>query len=228
MRLFAISDIHGCAQTFRELLDQIGLNQDDHLVLVGDYIDRGPDSKGVVDQILDLREKGYAITALKGNHEGLMLEAIEKEEFLSHWISNGGQETLRSFGISNPAALSPRYLDFFRGLKNFHQTDEAFFVHAGFNFRAADPLEDEQAMLWIRHWYDQLDQEWLEDRLIVHGHTPQPRPRIELQLALINRLPVLDIDCGCVYPREYMHQLCAFDLTNRNLHFVRNCEADKV
>jgi serine/threonine protein phosphatase 1 len=225
MRLFAISDIHGCAQTFRELLEKIGLNQDDHLVLVGDYIDRGPDTKGVIDQILFLREKGYAITTLKGNHEDLMLEALENEEYLAHWISNGGQDTLHSFGIASPNDLSPFYLDFFRDLKNFHETEEAFFVHAGFNFRAADPLEDKTAMLWIRHWYDQLDREWLDDRLIVHGHTPQPRPRIELQLDLIDRMPVLDIDCGCVYPREHMHQLCAFDLTNRCLHFVRNRES---
>jgi len=225
MRLLAISDIHGCARTFRKLLDQIGLNQDDHLVLAGDYVDRGPDTKGVIDQILELQEKGYSITLLKGNHEDLMLEAIDKADALPHWIRNGGRETLASFGIASPTDLPPPYLRFFRELKNYHQTEEAFFVHAGFNFQIADPLEDEIAMLWIRNWYDQLDRNWLGDRLIVHGHTPQPRAQIELQLSQIDGLPVLDIDCGCVYPREGMHQLCAFDLTNRSLYFVQNREA---
>lgn len=224
MRLIAISDIHGCARTFSALLDQIGLNPSDHLVLGGDYVDRGPDTKGVVDQILSLQEQRFQLTCLKGNHEALMLEAMETQAAFLHWQGSGGLETLQSFNISHPNDLAQEYLQFFKSLGIYYLTEGVAFAHAGFNFKEEDPLSDEVSMMWIRNWYGNLNREWLDDRIIIHGHTPIEKNRIEAQQELLDEFPVLDIDCGCVYDREGMHHLCAYDLTNQKLTFLKNQE----
>ena len=80
MKQYAIGDIHGCSKTFKELLDKIGLIEGDELYLLGDYIDRGPDSKGVIDTIFELREKGFKVICLRGNHESMLLDALKNRE----------------------------------------------------------------------------------------------------------------------------------------------------
>jgi serine/threonine protein phosphatase 1 len=101
-RLFAIGDIHGCFDSFKELVEnQIQLAKVDKLVLLGDYIDRGKNSKEVIDYIIDLDEKGYDIISLVGNHELLLLEAFADEKNKLNWIQNGGGDTLKSFREGN-------------------------------------------------------------------------------------------------------------------------------
>src|SRR5438876_897645 len=106
-RNFVISDIHGCLKTFRYLLeDIIHYTKSDTLYLLGDYIDRGPDSKGVIDYILSLKERGYRIYPLKGNHEQLLLDAYEEAPFAEKaWLRNGGENTLKSFGVKNVKSI---------------------------------------------------------------------------------------------------------------------------
>ncbi|HLF63763.1 MAG TPA: metallophosphoesterase, partial [Saprospiraceae bacterium] len=94
-RVFAVGDIHGCHQTFRKLLlDEIRIKKSDRIYCLGDYVDRGPDSKGVVDFILELRRSGYHIHTLRGNHEQLMMTSIESTENFELWELNGGSATL--------------------------------------------------------------------------------------------------------------------------------------
>ena len=81
-------------------------------------------------------------------------------------------------------------------------------------------------MLWIRDWYEKIEREWLKDRVIVHGHTPIPRPLIVKQLKKLDILPALDIDAGCVFKGNYLKYLCAFDLDNRQLFFQENIETN--
>jgi len=95
MGLIAIGDIHGCAKSLDALLERLELSDDDHLLFVGDYIDRGPDSKGVIDRLLDLREE-YECTFLRGNHESLMLGYLNAGAF-NLWRVNGGIATLQSY-----------------------------------------------------------------------------------------------------------------------------------
>ncbi len=222
MRLLVISDIHGCNNTFQALLDQVGLSKEDVLILGGDYIDRGPDSKAVIDLILDLQDEGYHLICLKGNHEDLMLRGIKKDDVFLHWLQSGGAITMKSFGVTAPENLSSRYLNFFYKLDTVLLTSNAIVAHAGLNFSSDNPLEDEESMLWIRNWYDQINRDWLGDRIIVHGHTPITRNQIESQFDILDTVPALDIDCGCVYPSPGMHELCAFDLTNHRLYFEKN------
>ena len=100
-RIFVIGDIHGCCNTFKKLLAELAIQKSDEIYCIGDYVDRGNDSKGVIDLIINLRIKGYQIHTLRGNHEQMMLDSTIDEERLFHWLQNGGIETLTSFGISS-------------------------------------------------------------------------------------------------------------------------------
>lgn len=228
MRRFAISDIHGCRRTFEALLDQIAFSTEDELFLLGDYIDRGADSRGVLDLILKLQEEGYRLRCLRGNHEALLLDGLgglaDKRDV---WMGNGGGATLSSFGL--PADASPRqipgqYIDFLDQLEWHVETDGYILVHAGLDFGMTDPLDNRFAMIWIRNWHGQINPAWLQGRAVVHGHTPIPRPMIVKQLKNLEEVPALDIDAGCVFKSNYLNQLCAFDLDNRQLFFQKNIE----
>jgi serine/threonine protein phosphatase 1 len=145
------------------------------------------------------------------------------------WLQNGGDATLSSFGL--PAAASPHhipeeYLHFMDQLEWYFETDGYILAHAGLDFRVSQPLQARQSMIWIRDWYGQIDREWLRGRIIVHGHTPVPRPMIINQLKKLNKVPALDIDAGCVFKGNYFKYLCAFDLDNRQLYFQENIETD--
>lgn len=229
MRRFAISDIHGCASAFRTMTEAVlCLTAGDTLFLLGDFIDRGEDCKGVIDHVFALQDAGIQVVSLRGNHEQLMLNALYSEDSLAIWLKNGGDATLASFGAASPRDIPDCYLTFFRELGYYAETDGYFLVHAGLNFTQGDPLADREAMLWIRSirgssWHHTIDTAWLGNRLIIHGHTPQTREEIETQLAKITHqlpsTPFLCIDAGCVYPQP-KGSLCAFDLNKKALHFV--------
>lgn len=129
MKKYAISDIHGCFHTFKELLNKIGLNKSDELYLLGDYINRGSNSKEVIDFVIDLQNQNYAIKTLKGNHEEMVFDSIELEDW-----TNGEEETLKSFGIKHLKELAKKYINWFSNLSHFIEYDEFIFVHAGLNF----------------------------------------------------------------------------------------------
>ena len=219
MRQFAISDIHGCLDTFKALLKTIQFSKTDELYLLGDYIDRGPDSKGVIDHIWHLQEEGYTVKCIVGNHELMLLQVLEEEHLLPWWSKHGGAETMLSFGQFHPSLFPKKYLDFFAGLPYFFDLDDFLLVHAGFNFAAENPFGDTHAMAWIRAWYDDLDRDWLGNRIIIHGHTPATQSTIRLQHQNLETLPILGIDNGCVYHRNGLGYLCALELGTMALTF---------
>jgi len=101
-RLFAIGDIHGCYESLRKLIEhKIEIKKSDRLVFLGDYIDRGNQSRKVIDYIIELQKKDFDIITLIGNHESMLIDALDNDEFLSEWIQNGGFTTLISFGINS-------------------------------------------------------------------------------------------------------------------------------
>ena len=200
MRTYVIGDIHGCNRTFQALLGRLALRPGDTVVLLGDLIDRGPDSKGVVDTVWRLQdERGVHVICLRGNHEQLLLDALDDPQHLDAWLFNGGRQTLHSFGLDHPEALPAAYLQFFYKMPHWHEIKGYLCVHGGLDFSAPDPLERTDAMLWIRRWYDQIDYTWLGERIILHGHTPVDMEAIRAQY---NKLPAkqyLNLDNGCVY-----------------------------
>lgn len=225
-RRYAISDIHGCNQSFGALLDRLSLSTADELYLLGDYIDRGPDSKGVVDRILQLQRDGYQVVSLIGNHEEMMMEAYADEQAYRMWMLNGARETLQSYHHNGKTEFPPDHVKFYYSLKLYHEIDGYLMVHAGLNFRYPDPLQDRQAIIWVRNWYDEINYDWLGDRIILHGHTPTPRLIIEHQAQQLDQLRALVIDAGCKFNEHVgLGYLCAFDLDERRLIFQENVES---
>lgn len=224
MRILAISDIHACKRSFEALLEQIKLQKDDILYLLGDYIDRGPDSKGVLDLIMELQTT-YNIYPLRGNHEQMLLDAFyqKKERSVHLWIRNGGDKAMDSFDTNRISQLPEKYINFLSSLPFYYQTDKYLFVHAGLDLALAHPLEDKKSLIWARrwhNWHEVAPPAWLENRIVVHGHTAIRKLEIENSFQILSDIPVLNIDCGCCFGRH----LCAVDLTNKQLYFQANIE----
>ncbi len=225
MRRFTISDIHGCALTFEALIQKINLSPKDELYVLGDYVNRGANSKKVFDIIFSLKQEGYRIHCLKGNHEQMLLDSLTDKRLFQIWVEiNGGKQTLDSFGVERVDQIPTQYLDFMASLPHYLEIDGYVLVHAGFDFNEANPLENQEAMLWKRDWYGKINSDWLDNRIIVHGHTPQSVSALKFQLFNIQRTPAIDIDCGCVYAKIGMNQLCAFELNERSLTFQPNID----
>ena len=218
-RIFAVGDIHGCSRTFKKLLaDKIQLQKEDVVYCIGDYIDRGEDSKGVIDLILKLRNDGYNIYTLRGNHEQMMLDALNDKKALSLWLDNGGKSTLKSFGIKSMNDLPTEYFSFLNETEFYLQKDNYIFAHAGLNFKNENLFEDKEAMLWTRDFFPQ--QPALGDRLLIHGHTPIP-----LTFILKQSGNCINIDGGCVYRnRPHFGNLVAINLASREFIIEENCE----
>jgi serine/threonine protein phosphatase 1 len=223
-RAIAISDIHGCLKTFKALIEsEVKLEKSDKLYLLGDYIDRGPDSKGVLDYILQLISEKYDVTVLKGNHEEMLLRSIHDQNYLTSWLINGGDKTLDSFKINLFEEMPSMYVDFIRSMGSFKVLDSYILVHAGINFTLENPFEDLEAMLWLRTFI--VDPAKSGNRTVVHGHTPISRERIEEYIRNVDKDRRINIDNGCVY-KSYPHQahLCALELNTRNLYFQPNID----
>jgi len=139
VRTIAIGDIHGCSKALRAIIDVIQPTTEDTLVLLGDYVDRGPDSRGVVDFILELEHR-CRVVPLLGNHELMLLDALQYPRILAPWLECGGDTTVRSYDgrLSN---IPQQHLDFLHRCKRYHETATHFFVHANY---AADLALDQQ------------------------------------------------------------------------------------
>ena len=225
MRQFVIGDVHGCKVSLVALLKKIDLQIDDELYFLGDYIDRGPDSKGVFDTIFSLREAGHKVVCLLGNHEAMMLGALSgNKEDEYDWKKHGGKQTLQSFGIWEFYDLPRAYPDFMKEMPLVVEVGDYILVHGGLNFNQKDPIKPTQQMIWIRDWYDKIDYKWLGKRIIVHGHTPQDFTSTQYQLEDIEQDRVLNIDCACVFSQYISPYLACFELNSRQLYFQPNIE----
>ncbi|MEI8347474.1 MAG: metallophosphoesterase family protein, partial [Pseudomonadota bacterium] len=192
--IFAIGDIHGCAEELKQLIAKLPLDQNSTLVFLGDYVDRGEDSKGVVDYILFLKKK-YKVVTLMGNHEKMFLEFLknEKSAEAASFVFNGGNSTLGSYGDDTGMYHVPaEHSQFFKTLQLYYVTDKYCFVHAGVpdvpvsDFGKKDYSGD---FLWVRENFFESEFEW--DKLIIHGHTPKKTPVVNIRR--------INIDTGCVF-----------------------------
>lgn len=220
MSRYAISDIHGCIKTFKALLKKLTFKKEDKLFLLGDYIDKGPDSRGVIDQIWKLQNEGFSLNCLRGNHEQMLLDDISK----SCELYKGESATLASFEVNQNIDIPKKYIEWMRRLEYYFELDDYILVHAGLNFLRKDPLADLKEMMWVRGWYDQINRDWLEKRIIVHGHTPTKKTVIKNNLKILEHLPVIDIDAGCFSRIEGLGNLCALNLDSKELTFHPNLD----
>jgi serine/threonine protein phosphatase 1 len=219
-RRFVIGDIHGCARTFRRLVTGvIRLTPGDELYLLGDLIDRGPDSKGVLDFILELREQGFFIMSVRGNHEEMCLLAGQDLRYLDMWLADGGLAALNSFGAEGPGEIPYKYMLFLRHLPCYLLLDDFVIVHAALNFNLEDPFEDREAMLWQREC--SVDRSRIKGRRIINGHTAITRDQLEESL----KSDRIMLDNGCVYAgRAGLGSLVALELNTMTLLFQENID----
>ncbi len=170
----AIGDIHGCARTFDRLLDEIELTRDDRIIALGDYVDRGPDSKSVLDRLIQLHSTGQLI-ALLGNHDIVMLDALQHPQKEAEWRDFGGDTTIDSYAPPGvPGKLADIPLEHRNFLENHclnsYETETAFFVHAN-----ADPdlpiAEQPDTMLFWEKFHNPPPHH--SGKTMICGHTSQ-------------------------------------------------------
>jgi len=207
--LYAIGDIHGEREKLDALLDKLPLQSGDRLVFVGDYVDRGPDSRGVVDSLIELSRR-IPCVFLIGNHESMFLDFLgwRSTEYFGGdaFLANGGDRTLASYGYfdrdePDPLRfeLPPEHVHFYRQLVLYHLEGDYLFVHAGIGRQLADEPDVSYALrkarcedlLWDR---TSLDMPHRLGVTVVYGHTPAPDFQIRWNLPF-----GIGIDTGAVY-----------------------------
>ena len=160
MRVFVLTDIHGENELFRKALKEIGLKKTDKLILLGDLIDRGNNSKGVLDTIILLLDNGFDVTCLIGNHEQMFLDAFEDLNKLNLWLMNGGDKTLSSFLTSSIEKIPPKYIKLLKSFKYYHEYELYILVHAAVNMKIENPFSDLKTLVWERNPLEYLDKNW--------------------------------------------------------------------
>lgn len=179
----AIGDIHGMVHVLDALLAR--LPEDGTLIFLGDYIDRGPNSRAVIERLLDMETQRPCIF-LRGNHEAMALDALgDDREARRAWLANGGITTVESY----QGPITPDHLDFLRRTIPVYRAPGFIFVHAGLLPGLPPEAMDPKACWWIRDPFLSTDYRW--DGLVIHGHTPVPTPE-----ARPNRI---NIDTGAVF-----------------------------
>lgn len=214
----AIGDIHGCLEPLQRLIARLPFAEE--LVFLGDYVDRGPDSAGVVKFLKGLAAQ-RACRFLKGNHEDLMWNAIADRGEISSWFFNGGDATLESYGVSREEWLpSPERgaflkddLEFFEPLEMYYENESTIFVHAGLDPRIPDMArQNPHVLLWTREGFFRSASQW-QGKEIIFGHTPTRLMGLHGK-EIFNSGRVYGIDTGCVYGGY----LTAIDATTHQLY----------
>lgn len=175
-RTFIIGDIHGCLDMLRGLMDKIDWDPEkDNLIFLGDYIDRGNDSKGVIDYIIGLKKISRNIQCLMGNHEELFLNYINGQDE-GTFLYNGGVNTLNSYYYSGNRKIDSDHIDFLKSLLLMIELDDYYIVHAG--MKPGVDVKDQTAKdtLWIREPFIFSDYDF--GKRIIFGHTPFSSPLI--------------------------------------------------
>ncbi len=234
---WVIPDIHGCARTLTALVEQLIVpDASDTLIFIGDYIDRGPDSKGVIDYIIKLGESGISTICLLGNHEETLLHAHHKEiklnkkfslfpkknKPLKFWMGIGGNTTLESFGVKKVSMIPKHYLEWMNNLQLYFCTEHYIVVHAGLNFEAEDPFLDTEAMTKIRNF--QVDYKKTNNRKIIHGHVQLSLDFIKTTIA-DDETSFIGLDNGCVHRKRIgMGNLLALELNSLEIKIQPNID----
>jgi serine/threonine protein phosphatase 1 len=225
MRVYAVGDIHGRLDLLETILEIIWADAAEAprntLVFLGDYIDRGPASKDVVECLVHLRRPGWTIVALRGNHDQILLDFTGTTEVYRLWRELGGAETLRSYGVRPPlfddnaeyarardellSKLPAQHLEFFRALPYYFSAGDYLFVHAGVRPGIALDRQSPEDLIWIREEFLASDRRL--EKVVVHGHTPSERPIVRT-----NRIG-LDTGAyatGCLTAAVFEGEKCRF------------------
>lgn len=197
MRKIVIGDIHGCYRELKELIATLKregeYNKDtDKLIFLGDYIDRGKDSRLVIEFIRGLQKDNDNVIALMGNHEDMLLDWDKNRDGL--WILNGGQETLKSY--KGYKEQFEKDIEWIRNLPVYHEDDDFVYVHAGVDVTEVMEKQDRHTLLWIREPFIYYPKEYY--KRVIFGHTPTAFLTEDTKPVRTFANNVA-IDTGCVY-----------------------------
>ncbi len=171
-RLIAIGDVHGCSKALAAVLDAMEPRGRDTIVTLGDYIDRGPDSADVVEQLIRLSER-CRLVPLLGNHDEMLLKILSGHQYLLHdWLVFGGDATLASYRCKTPQELPPAHVGFLRQCLDWYETAGHFFVHAGYDPRRKLKHQPFERLRW-QSLQEQTPQPHRSGKIAVVGHTAQ-------------------------------------------------------
>lgn len=190
-RLFAIGDVHGCSTALRALIEAINPQPEDTIVTLGDYIDWGPDSRGVIDLLIGLSGRCNLVPLL-GNHEEMLLSAVESGSELRYWLQFGGEETLNSYQYDGGRDMIPeKHVHFIRSCRDYFETSTHIFAHANYDDRLPMDRIGGTKLRWEH--IDIHDQRpHYSGKTVVVGHTPQVGGEV-LDLGF---LVCIDTDCS--------------------------------
>jgi serine/threonine protein phosphatase 1 len=173
-RTIAIGDIHGCAIALAKLIEAVAPRPEDIVVPLGDYVDRGIDSRGVIDQLISLADRCQLVPIL-GNHEEMLLHASADVWSFQFWMRCGGKVCLDSYGSTGDIELVPAsHLAFLKSCRTYFETEQHFFVHA--NYKPDVPLK--RLDIFTLYWCSLRDyvppMRHCSGKVAIVGHTPQP------------------------------------------------------
>jgi serine/threonine protein phosphatase 1 len=190
---YAIGDVHGSLPKLRRLIarcEEHARGRPATFVFLGDYIDRGPQSAGVIRYLVDLQSRlGDRVITLTGNHEAMLLDVIDGATPEEFWLLQGGVATLASYHVERAAQLPLADLNWMRALALSYDDGRHFFVHAGVDPERPLDAQDRSNLIWIREPFLSAGRDY--GRLVVHGHTPVEAPDVRS-----NRV---NIDTGAVF-----------------------------
>jgi len=189
-RTIAIGDIHGCSDALLSLLLAIDPTPEDTIITLGDYVDKGHDSKGVLDILAELSGRCRLIPIL-GNHEEQMLQARNDKAELKWWMEFGGTTTIDSYGSSGLIDLIPEeHFQFVESCVNWFETDTHFFTHGNYDSDLPLDQQDGRTLRWLS-MRDFVPKPHCSGKIAVVGHTPQPE--------VLNLGHLICLDTGCAY-----------------------------
>ena len=175
-RTIAIGDIHGCSAALDALLEAIRPRPEDCIVTLGDYINRGPDSRGVIERLIELQDR-CRLVPLLGNHEEMLFEALAGSYPLDYFLGVGGDATLDSYGPDRDLSFIPDdHIEFLKSCLDYHETGSHIFVHASYEPHL--PM-DEQSTLTLR-WEplrNCVPEPHASGKTVIAGHTSQKKRR---------------------------------------------------
>ena len=217
-RTFVIGDIHGCVDEIARLLDALAPTAADTVVFLGDYIDRGPSAKGVIDRLLRLRGEGTRCVFLKGNHEDMFLGFLgERGSFGEAFLANGGGHTLHSYGLHGEFGqvrseqLPPAHLEFLRALQMRYEHGPYLCVHAGLDPARPLATQRDEDLLWIRDEFVRHPHPF--PCTVLFGHSPQREMLVDVPFKI-------GLDTGLVY----WNKLSCLELAEQRLFQIRRGE----
>ncbi len=188
-RTIAIGDIHGCSIAFAALIEAIDLQLQDTIVALGDFVDRGIDSRGVLEQLIALQSKCNLVPIL-GNHDEMMLHARDGKSDFQFWLNCGGDTALDSYGSTSQLSLIPKsHFRFLESCLPYYETETHIFVHA--NYKPNIPLDqlDDHTLRWLSLRDYVPPSRHCSGKTFVVGHTPQPE--------VLDLGHLICIDTGC-------------------------------